>query len=84
MSIETITPSAASQDLAGSSPTHRAREILTLSDVAALLQCSKAHVSNLINGKIPGVPKLAHFALGRRKVVRREWLEEWIEANKCQ
>jgi hypothetical protein len=57
-------------------------EVLTIEDVAQLLRCSKAHVSNVLNGKVPGLPKLTHFAMGRRKLVRREWLAEWMEENK--
>ncbi len=60
------------------------RAVLTINEVAALLRCSKAHVCNILNGRVPGVPKLTHFAMGRRKLVRREWLEEWMETNKCQ
>jgi excisionase family DNA binding protein len=59
-------------------PTH----ILTIEEVAETLRCSKAHVSKALSGKIPGVPRLTHFAVGRRKLVRREWLDEWLEANK--
>ena len=58
--------------------------VLTIDDVATILRCSKSHVCNVLNGRIPGVPKLTHFAMGRRKLVRREWLEEWMETNKCQ
>ena len=58
------------------------REILTLHEVAQILRCSKTHVSNVINGKVAGVPKLTHLAMGRRKLVRRAWLEIWMEANK--
>jgi len=58
------------------------REILTLHEVAQILRCSKTHVSNVLNGKVPGVPKLTHLAMGRRKLVRRSWLELWMEANK--
>jgi hypothetical protein len=28
------------------------------------------------------LPKLTHLSLGRRKVVRKQWLDEWVEANK--
>ena len=57
-------------------------KILTLRDVAGVLRCSRTHVGHLINGEVPGVPRLTHFCMGRRKVVRREWLEAWMEANK--
>lgn len=60
------------------------REILTLHEVAQILRCSKTHVSNVINGKVAGVPKLTHLAMGRRKLIRRSWLDQWMEANKSQ
>jgi excisionase family DNA binding protein len=56
--------------------------VLTIRDVASLLRCSKTHVANVINGKIPGIPRLSHISMGRRKLVRREWLDQWLEANK--
>lgn len=58
------------------------KPILTITEVAAILRCSKAHVSNVLNGRVAGVPKLTHFAMGRRKLVRKEWLEHWMEENK--
>ena len=57
-----------------------ANQVLTIGDVAEILRCSKAHVSNVINGKVLGLPKLGHVSMGRRKLVRREWLDEWMEA----
>ena len=59
-------------------------EILTILDVAFRLRCSKAHVSHLIHGAVAGVSQLPCLTLGRRKLVRGEWLEEWIELNKRQ
>jgi len=56
--------------------------ILTINQVAEILQCSKAHVSNALNGKVANVPALPHFSLGRRKLIRREWLEAWLEEYK--
>ena len=47
-------------------------EILTISEVAKELRCSKAHVANALLGKIKGLPRLTHMPLGRRKVIRRE------------
>ena len=57
-------------------------DILTIKDIAQILRCSKAHIANALQGRIPGVPRLTHLNLGRRKLVRREWLNEWLEANK--
>jgi excisionase family DNA binding protein len=58
------------------------KRILTISEVAEILRCSKTHVSNVLNGHVFGVPRLTHFAMGRRKLVRREWLDRWMEENK--
>jgi hypothetical protein len=38
--------------------------ILTINQVAEILQCSKAHVSNALNGKVANVPALPHFSRG--------------------
>jgi excisionase family DNA binding protein len=57
-------------------------EILTIPEVAKILRCSKAHVANAINGRIRGMPQLTHIAMGRRKLIRREWLDRWMETNK--
>jgi excisionase family DNA binding protein len=55
-------------------------EILILREVAAILRCSKSHVSNLTHGRVPGVPRLPSISMGRRKLVRRTTLEEWMRA----
>ena len=60
------------------------QRILTLTEVAKVLRCSKTHVAHVINGQVRDLPRLTHFRLGRRKLVRREWLEAWMEANKTQ
>ena len=31
-------------------------DLLTLAEVAALLHCSKAHICNVIAGRVPGMP----------------------------
>lgn len=55
--------------------------VLTIKEVAAELRCSKAHVHNLINGKVQGVPCLPSIAIGRRRLVRRESLIRWVAEN---
>jgi hypothetical protein len=52
--------------------------LLTLATVAKLLHCSKAHVSNVIAGRVHGCPPLPAVRLGRRKLVRYESLAAWI------
>jgi excisionase family DNA binding protein len=56
-------------------------EVLTVSEVAADLRCSKAHVYNAINGNVTGVLPLPAITMGRRKLVRQSTLERWKRAN---
>ena len=55
--------------------------ILTVPEVAADLRCSRAHVYNVINGRVAGVSPLPAIAMGRRKLVRRSSLEQWKRTN---
>jgi Helix-turn-helix domain len=58
--------------------------MLTVKDMAEILRCSKAHVANVLAGKIPGLARLTHVNVGRRKLVRRDWFERWIEVNQSK
>lgn len=55
--------------------------VLTVSEVADWLRCSKAHVNNLIAGRVCGLHPLPAIRLGRRLVVRTESLVDWLERN---
>jgi hypothetical protein len=57
------------------------QEILTVSDVAMELRCSKTHVHNAIKGKVAGVSLLPAIHMGRRKLIRRSALEQWETDN---
>jgi excisionase family DNA binding protein len=59
----------------------RAAEILTTAEVARELRVSKAHIHNLIRGKVPGALPLPAITLGRRRLIRRASLNEWLRAN---
>jgi excisionase family DNA binding protein len=59
---------------------HRA-EILTAAETARELRVSKAFVHNLINGKVPGALPLPSITLGRRRLIRRASLNQWLRAN---
>jgi excisionase family DNA binding protein len=59
-----------------------ASNILTIKEVAEILRCSKGHVQNVLIGKVRGVPRLAHLRIGRRKLIRKEWLDQWMETYK--
>jgi len=58
--------------------------VLTVKEIAEILRCSKAHVANVLNGKVQGLPRLTHLNVGRRRLVRKEWLVDWMDANKVQ
>jgi excisionase family DNA binding protein len=53
--------------------------VLTLKDAAAYLGISKAHLSNVINRKVPGLPQLRCARIGRRILIRREWADEFLD-----
>ena len=54
---------------------------MTVLEVAQSLRCSKAHVHNLIGGRVRGLNPLPAIHLGRRSLVRRESLQRWLESN---
>ena len=54
--------------------------VMTLKQAAAYLQVSKAHLSNVINGKVPDVPPVRCFRMGRRILIKLEWLDEWMDS----
>src|SRR5436305_6962763 len=56
-------------------------ELMTVVEVAQALRCSKAHIHNLIGGRVRGLPPLPAIHLGRRSLVRRTSLEQWLERN---
>jgi excisionase family DNA binding protein len=56
-------------------------DLLTLADAAELLHCSKAHVCKAVNGRVRGCAPIPCVSLGRRRLIRRESLRQWLEAN---
>jgi len=56
-------------------------QIMTVLEVAGELRCSKAHVYNLIAGRVTGVLPLPFVPLGRKMLIRRSSLECWIRTN---
>lgn len=53
--------------------------VLNLAEAAALVRCSRAHLCNIVHGKIRGIPLLPTVRIGRRVLFRRESLEQWLE-----
>jgi excisionase family DNA binding protein len=56
-------------------------DFLTLGDVADLLHCSKAHICKAVAGRVSGCPPIPAVSLGRRRLIRRQSLIDWLEAN---
>ena len=56
-------------------------QVLTIPEVAADLRCSRAHVYNVIAGRVRGVEPLPVIAIGRRKLILRSTLEAWKQNN---
>jgi excisionase family DNA binding protein len=61
-----------------------AADILTTEEVARELRCSKAHVSKAIAGRLANVSPLPAIPMGRRKLVRRPALLQWLEENEAR
>jgi len=56
------------------------QQLLTIREAAQLLRCSKAHLSNVLNGKVRNVPPLNSVQIGRRRLISRRSLTSWIAA----
>ena len=55
--------------------------VLTLEQAAEYLCVSKSHLSNVIGGKVPGVRPPRYFRLGRRVLIKREWIDAWLDGR---
>ncbi|MGJ5813594.1 helix-turn-helix domain-containing protein [Paludibaculum fermentans] len=64
--------------LPASPPSPPSPPVLTIREVAAELRCSKAHVHNIIAGKVHDLPPLPVLRIGRRRLVRAEGLKRWM------
>jgi excisionase family DNA binding protein len=53
--------------------------VLTVVEAARLLRCSKAHLHNVIGGKVHDLPPLPVLRIGRRVLIRQEALLRWME-----
>ncbi len=53
-------------------------ENLNVVEVASFLRCTRAHVYKLLAGKVAGVPRLECIRVGRRIIVRKAALLDWL------
>ena len=51
---------------------------LTVSEAARELRCSKAHIHNIIGGRVPNLPPLPVLRIGRRLLIRHDALTQWL------
>jgi len=54
------------------------RTVLTVAEVACELRCSKAHVHNIIKGRVPHLPPMPVLRIGRRVLIRYDGLKSWM------
>lgn len=54
------------------------REILDIKAAASYLGVSRSHLSHLLAGKIPGLPAIPHVRAGRRALIRRAVIDDWL------
>jgi hypothetical protein len=60
------------------SPADNLPPVLTLHETATFLRCSKAHASKLAKGHVRGVTPLPVIRLGRRVLVQKTVLLDWL------
>jgi hypothetical protein len=60
------------------------REVLNVKAVAGVLGCSVSHASNILRGKVPGLPPIPHVRAGRLRLVRREALMRWFQDREAE
>src|SRR5580704_2048652 len=54
--------------------------LLTINEVARELRCSRAHLYNVLAGKVESLPPLPVFHIGRRAYIRRAQLQAWVRS----
>ena len=54
------------------------REIMDIKAAANYLGVSRSHLSHILAGKVAGVPAIPHVRAGRRALIRRVVLDQWL------
>jgi hypothetical protein len=71
-------PVACAKTPEGHSATGDADDIVDLKSAARLLGYSQSHLSKILAGKFPSLPKLRHVRVGRTVRMRRSAVLEWF------
>ncbi len=53
------------------------REIMDM-NAANYLGVSRSHLSHILAGRIPSIPPIPHVRAGRRTLIRRAVIDQWI------
>lgn len=51
--------------------------LLTVRQAAVALGCCYDTVLNLIRGRVHGYPVLKHYRIGRKIIIKSEWIEKF-------
>ena len=54
------------------------REIMDIKAAANYLGVSRSHLSHILAGKVAGVPTIPHVRAGRRALIRRVVIDQWL------
>ena len=54
------------------------REIMDIKAAASYLGVSRSHLSHILAGKVAGVPAIPHVRAGRRALIRRVVIDQWM------
>ena len=54
------------------------REIMDIKAAASYLGVSRSHLSHILAGKVAGVPAIPHVRAGRRALIRRVVIDQWL------
>lgn len=52
--------------------------VLTLPEIARELRCSRAYLNRILAGRVPDLPPLPVFHIGRNVFIRSAMLQRWI------
>tara|TARA_R110000868_G_C10643348_1_gene744337 strand:- start:78 stop:263 length:186 start_codon:yes stop_codon:yes gene_type:complete len=57
--------------------TNTQTSLLTVRQAAVALGCCYSTVIKLINGRMTGYPVLKHYRVGRKIIIKSEWIEKF-------
>lgn len=52
--------------------------LLTTAEAATELRCTSRHIQRLINGEVKSMPRLPHVRVGRKFLIRRETMTQYL------